>query len=474
MTKSKLLKAMNNRTLTENGAQTFVTTLDANLDFYYHASAKRGRKDEVLGLFVNAFTENPELAIKGLFYLRDIRGGNGERDLFRYCLDHLYQHKIYIFRKVVRLVPFYGRWDDILMYNDYSIVDLVVEQLNSDLYTDNPSLLGKWLPSCNTSSKETNKLGRMWAKHLGMTEKEYRQMLSSLRAKINIVERKMSANEWKEIDYESVPSKASLIYRKAFGKHDQNRYAEYLVSVEKGEKKINSAVLYPYELVRGYNSYDKTKELQWKSLPDYLNTNENILVMCDVSGSMMNGQNPQPIDVSISLAIYAAERNKGLFHNHFITFTNQPKLVSLEGCKTLLEKIQKTNRDVGYDTNIQAAFDLILDTAKRHKLNQSEMPTKLFIVSDMEFNSVDNGTNFDKMKQKYANAGYTMPTLVFWNVASRNMQTPVTMNEDGVYLVSGCSSVIFKNALNCKATNPYEQMLEVLNGERYSLLTGII
>lgn len=472
MRTSKLVKALKNDTFTENGAVSYKSTLDSNLDFYYHASAKRGLKDEVLGLFVNAFAEDEKLAIKSLFYLRDVRGGSGERDLFRHCLNHIHRCKPNLFDKLVPFIPYFGRWDDLLVYFDQSVIIHVVNTLNEDLNSDYPSLLAKWLPSANTSSKETVKLGKQWAKYLGLSEKGYRHLLSKLRAKINIVEQKMSAGNW-DIDYESVPSKAHLIYRNAFKKHNPEKYAQYLASVEKGEKKINSSVLYPYELVRGY--IDETKELQWKALPNYFeDSDENILVMCDVSGSMESGNSGVvPMDVSVSLAIYAAERNQGLFHNAFITFTDVPKLVYLEG-ETLLDKIRETKEDVGYNTNIQAAFDLVLKTALKHNLSQEEMPTKIFVISDMEFDSCGPSTNFELVKRKYEQSGYVMPTLVFWNVASRNLQTPVTQNEKGVYLVSGCSPVVFKNALNCKATTPYEQMLDVLNGERYSILDQVL
>jgi hypothetical protein len=312
-----------------------------------------------------------------------------------------------------------------------------------------------------------------------VTEKDYRKALSALRAKIDVIETKMSSKNWKAINYSKVPSKASLRYRTAFHKKDGERYTAFLESAVKGEVKINSAALYPYELVEKYLNpvygfddhstagLDMTVEAQWKQLPNYADTDVNSLVVCDVSGSMMGGK-PSPCSVAISLAIYLAERNKGAFKDHFITFSSSPKLEAIKG-NTLYEKVRNlSHADWGMSTNLQSAFNLILSVAMRNKLAQSELPKKLFIVSDMEFNQACGGsTNYEVARAKFQAAGYELPEVVFWNVRSRNNQTPVTKDEQGTFLVSGCSPSIFKNTINCKATTPAELMLEVLNGPRY-------
>ena len=487
---SKLVDAIQqdtNFTTTENGAKTPISTLSAVLDFFYHAPARRGQDNTAL--FLSALSGDRQTAIRALFYVRDIRGGQGERETFRQGLRLLQANFNDLFKSILAYVPEYGRWDDMIEFvNDPCVQDMVKAQFAADFDTlragNSVSLLAKWLPSANTSSNKTKALARKWVQVLGLTEKDYRKTLSALRARIDIVEAKISAKSWTAVNYSSVPSKASLRYRRAFVRHDLARYQEFLAKVMKGEAKINAGTLYPYELVQkylnsgsGYYGYgedsveplDATVEALWSQLPNYADTDTNSLVVCDVSGSMFSGGNPQPIAVSVSLAIYLAERNRGVFKDSFLTFSEVPSLQKLQG-KTLFEKVRNLSQaDWGMSTDLQAVFSLILETAVAHQIPQSEMPTKIFIVSDMEFNmACDDDTNFEAIKQSYLTSGYEMPTLVFWNVASRNKQAPVTKDEAGTMLVSGCSPSIFKNTVNCKATTPEELMMEVLNGARYS------
>ena len=471
--KNTLLNGMQrvvNYTHTENGAVTHKSTLNPVLDFYNHAGARRGMDNTQL--FADAYGYDPILALKAAFYLRDIRGGSniGERETFRQILRYLYQYDRDMFNAIARFVPEYGRWDDILEFVDSDVIaQLVDDQLFADFNSESTvSLLAKWMPSVETSSKNTVKLARKWAKRLDLRYDEYRRLMSYLRGKINIVERLMSAKEFGAIDYAKVPSKAGLKYRKAFGKRDTERYGKYLAAVKKGEKKINTSTLYPYEIVgkilSGYN--DDTLEVLWNNLPNYAG-DANALVMADVSGSMSG----DPLNVAISLALYFAERNNGAFKNNFMTFSSSPDLVTIRG-NTLRDKVFNINRaNWSMSTNIQSAFDLILRTAISNRVPAKDMPAMLFIVSDMEFDSASpNRTNFNVIKSKYRVAGYEMPKLVFWNVRSRNNQTPVTEDENGTFLVSGLSAGIFKSALNTKATNPLDMMLEVLNVPRYAFL----
>lgn len=471
---SKLLTAVEqdiNFTRTENGALTNVSTLNGVLDFYYHAPARRGQDNTAL--FLKAFGENRLLAVRALFYVRDIRGGQGERETFRQGLRELHKNFREVFDTILSYVPVYGRWDDITEFvTDPKVVSVVREQLSLDLASeDGVSLLAKWMPSINTSSKETVSLAYEWAKALGWTPVQYRKNLSALRGKIKLVETAMSQNQWDQISYGQIPSRAGLIYKDAFKRHDGARYDQFLQAVLKGEEKINAGTLYPYELVfKSFQGLDQTAEAMWKCLPNYADTDENALVIADVSGSMTcsyNNTKIRPIDVCISLAIYIAERNRGIFKNQFITFSDNPTIENLKGA-TLYEKVKNLNR-AHWDgsTNLQAAFAAILASAVKHRIPESEMPTKVFVVSDMEFNSCTSGRNFDGIRRQYEAAGYKLPTLIFWNVNSRNDQTPVTKDQSGVYLVSGCSPSIFEKAVKAQATTPYEMMLEVLNGPRY-------
>ncbi len=489
MNKNTLMTAMAreyNYTFTANGALTHKTTFSDVLDLFYHAPAKRGHDNTEL--FASAYAENAALALKTIFYVRDIRGGQGERETFRQALRWLYNNDRMVFNAVVDLVPIYGRWDDVLEYVDNSVVrNMVHTQLLRDQESDRPSLLAKWMPSANTSSQKTVKLARKWMNALNLTEREYRKLLSGIRSKIVLVETLMSSQAFDEINYEHVPSRAAALYRKAFAKRDSARYAAYIAAVNSGEKKINASTLYPYELVQQYanrhnysNDVDQTIEALWRALPNYADTDDNALVVCDVSGSMMsNFYNPKvrPIDVSVSLAIYIAERNHGAFANNFITFSANPKLITLKG-KTLLGKVQEVySAGVGYNTNIQAVFDMILRVAVKNNVPQGDMPKKIFMISDMEFDDHNVGgraTNFEVIKRKFEQAEYEMPTLVFWNVNSANKQTPVTMDQSGAYLISGSSPSVFKTVVSSKSVTPFDMMLEVINSDRYAPIDEVL
>ena len=476
-----------NVAFTENGAMAFASTKSAVLDFFATGGALRERSDtDALAVFQRAFEENPLLATKALFYFRDVRGGQGERNTFRICLEWLANERPGIVRSNLNLISEYGRWDDLYTLVNSSLADdvfgLIKRQLMADKDSDKPSLLAKWLKSENTSSPKSRELARMTRKGLGLSSKQYRKMLSGLRSRINVLERRLSSNEWGAIEYDKIPSKAGLQYRNAFKRHDGERYDKFLEDVASGEKTINAGTLYPYEIVEkcggGYYGEEAPKDIKtidalWNALPNYFEGNEGVrgLVCADVSGSMMG----RPMDVSVSLAIYTAERNTGPFAGKYITFTGSPKLVTVkEG--TIADKVQQVRRtDVGYNTNVKAVFDMILRTAQKNEFTQDELPTHLYMVSDMEFDSANSGAAderlFETIAREYKEAGYEMPFLVFWNVNSRNNQQPMTMDKRGFQLVSGCSSSIFASLLSNKAVSAYQLMLEVLTSERYEPVT---
>jgi len=349
--------------------------------------------------------------------------------------------------------------------------------------------LAKWLPSENASSRATAKRSRLIREKLGMSARQYRKMLSAARKELGIVESQMSAGQFSSIDYSKVPSRASVVYRKAFSRRDGDRYSSFIQKVKSGEAKINAAVTYPYEIVREYfdkGSNDETLNVLWENLPNYIVAGQRMLVMADVSGSM-NSNNRLPMATSISLAMYAAERNTGSpFYNHFMTFSAKPDLVEIKGRnlferisnkpdlveikgRNLFERISNLERaDWDMNTNLVAAFECILQTAKKAQISQEQMPTQLVVISDMEFDAACRySTNFEHIRQLYAEAGYEMPTLVFWNVNARNSHPPVEFNQKGVKLVSGSSPSIFKALMSTKTLTPYDLMLEVLQQERY-------
>lgn len=482
------LKKEANYTYTENGALTYRSTMNHCLDLFATIGGLRhAESKEILRRFAKAHVENPDAAMKILFYGRDVRGGLGERRVFRTILKYLcFAHPDTVKRNLEWIAEF-GRYDDLLVLMDTSCEDVAVDFLKTQLEKDMEalkaesneiSLLAKWLPSVNTSNAEKVRLGRKLAKNFGMTEREYRKTLSALRKKIDIIENYLREVDY-SFDYQKQPSKAMLKYRKAFLNHDQSRYSSFMDKVSKNEATLHTSTLMPYEVIRPfYVSKVSDEEAQgldatWNALEDYVGE-QNSLVVIDGSGSMYGGGNPAPIMVAHSLGLYFAERNTGEFANHFITFSRTPQLVEIKG-KDLLEKLRflATYNEVA-NTNIQAVFELILKTAVKNQLSQKDMPERLVIVSDMEFDSCAQDadiTNFEYAKKIFEEAGYQLPKVVFWNVASRNMQLPVKENEQGVTLVSGCTARLFEQILTDNA-NPYTYMMEILESERYEKIVA--
>ena len=485
-----------NRSRTENGALGYRTTGKYLLDLNFAtASLRKMQPTEITGKFTDAFLDNKLYALKWLFYLRDAREGLGERRSFRVILNHLANTEPDIVEAFVKLIPEYGRYDDLmcLLGTECEVYALaaIKEQLEKDLKDMGEgkpiSLLGKWLPSCNTSSKQTKKNGTIVRTYLGLSEKNYRKILSKLREYIKIVERQMSAKEWDKINYEAVPSRANLIYNDAFLRNDEERRREYLGSLEKGEAKINASVLFPHDIVYKYGcrcstrTKDDTLEALWKALPDLVNGDSSTLVVRDGSGSMTwdnLGGGVKPLDVATALAIYFAERSCGEFKDKYITFSSRPGLVDMANLNTLRDKLMRSYREADYsNTNIEATFNLILNTAIKGHMKQEEMPKNILIISDMEFDIATTGevnqTLFDSISEKFEEYGYKIPRLVFWNAASRTGTIPVKQNKLGVALVSGFSPNIVKMVLSGEL-DPYKCLTDQLDSERYAPIEAAV
>lgn len=474
----------NEKCLTTNGAVGYVTSGKKLLDLNFAVTSLRKQNEQaVINKFMDAYYENPVLAMKWLFYARDARDGIGERRLFRVAMKYLTTLKPGVVRSVLKLVAEYGRWDDVLCLLDTPIkndvLDVIREQIMADesnMAVDKPaSLCAKWLPSENASSKTTKAYATTIRNHLGMTSKQYRQMLSKMRKYLNVVERQMSAKQWNEINYEVVPSRANLIYNGAFLRNDEERRRAYLGSLSKGEAKINASVLFPDDIVHKYSTggywstsvrpLDETLEGLWKALPTL--TTENTLVVRDGSGSMIG----KPMDVSTALAIYMAERSTGEFHNQFITFSAKPKLINLNGMSTLREKLLRTYQETDCShTNIKAVFELILRTAVNSKMSQEDMPKNIVVISDMQFDGRAfnfNQSLFETIAAEYVQCGYMMPRLIFWNVHEYHSNVvPIQQNELGVVLMSGYSQNLVKMVMSGE-TDPYECLVKQLNDKRY-------
>ena len=493
------LKRETNTQITENGALAYRTTNSALLDFFGVAGALRSRDtQEITRKFERAFIEDNLLATKMMFYTRDIREGLGEKRTFRAILSYLVKNYPEIVKKNLQLIPFYGRWDDLYILFKTSlekdaiafIKQTLVEDLEKMDKGESISLAAKWLKSTSGVSAKSAKLGRLTAKGLGLSYKDYRKILSTLRGYIDVVERKMSANEWDKIDYERVPSIAMKNYKEAFERHNPTHFDNYVEKVKKGEAKINAKTLYPYDIMeaaglecgwRGdmcsLSHWDEVLEQQWKALPNYVEGDNNILIMADTSGSMSG----RPLASALGLAVYFAERNQGIWHNKFLTFSESPELAEIEG-NTLKEKISGVKSIVA-NTNIEAAFDLVLNSAIKYNLTQDQLPKAIIIISDMEFDNATgsgywgrrNETAIDKqnrlmdeLARRYTEAGYIIPKIVYWNVDSRQDTYHATSEYKNVAMVSGHSVSTFKTVLSAIDEDPYQTMLTVLENERYA------
>lgn len=494
------------KTLTENGAIAYETSGHPLQDMVFELSALRiASETEILRMFTRAFYDAPHDTTKALFWMRDCRGGAGERRIFRVCLKWLAENRPEIARAVLTIMPEYGRFDDWWGLLDTSLRDELIRVVKIWLADDEEnckhelpfSLLAKWCPSNVTSSKETRRYAEILRNGLGMTPREYRKTLSALRSGLDVVERKMSANKWEQIHYPAVPSKANLIYKDAFMRHDRERRTAYLESLKNGETKINAGVLQPHEIVgkyfagSGYDRYvvsekDDVLEELWKALPDI--TIGNTIVVEDTSGSMtwLHGNNTPPIEPATALAIYLSEHNDATWKDKIISFSSKPRLLDMSNCNSLHEKVTFIGRNAECsNTDVEATMLLILETAIANNCSQEDMPGTVILLSDCQFDSMVrirgryvNASLFDNIAREFEAHGYKLPKIVFWNLAGAiNKTIPMQENDLGVVLMSGFSVQLMNMAMSSK-TDPYEALLETINAPRYDAveeaLKGIV
>ena len=499
------LKNINNFGYTENGAVKRNSTLNGLLDLFAMGAAYRSRSDEdCILLFKKAYDENPTYALKCLFYIADCRGGQGERRFFRVCAKWLASYDSEAMRRNLAYIPTYRRWDDLMVFIgtplEADALALIKNQLALDVQCKTPSLLAKWLPSENTSSVKTRAQAHVVREYLGWTHKQYRKTLAVLRARINVLERLMSEGRWDEIEFDKIPSKAGLKYKNAFARHDIERaksernvqtYAEFAKDTT---KTVNASVLNPIDIadrIFSHNYWSPPKETDrlmyqkyWDCLKDYYNgREENGIAVVDVSGSMTG----QPMNAAVSMGAYIAERGKGPFANHFITFSGNPQLVKFEGVDIYDKFMRAKSADWAMNTNIEATFDLLLNTALANNCTQEEIPTTIYIFSDMEFDAcattgaIDTGryggydsrinrvtsaqanTLFEQIKIKWTNYGYKLPRVIFWNLNCRQENIPAI--GDGFSFVSGFSMNMIEQILS--GEDGYSLMMKKLDTERY-------
>lgn len=460
--------------LTANLAVTHSTSLSNVVDMFFVAGATRNMSDmEIITLFERAFQENPDMALKCLFWARDVRGGAGERRFFRTVWRYLYNgtNKMSWYSALDILVPEYGRWDDV--WKSHPVDDDTADWLSRGLTEREDGLLAKWLPR---SGPVFNAI----RKQLGYTPKQLRDLLVKLS---DTVEQKMSAKKWDAIDYSHVPSVAMNKYRKAFLRNDESRFNQYIELVNSGEAEIKAGAIFPHDIVHKMldaMTFDhdmlKAAVTQWNALPNYMEgSKERILPVVDTSGSMsrrIGKTRLSCLEVAISLGLYISERNEGLFKDAFITFSARPEMQYLQG-DVYKRMVQLRHAHWDMNTNLQAVFDLILDRARNNGLSEEEMPTKVLILSDMEFDRCEDhwgrttSTNFEAVDAKYKRAGYKRPQIIFWNLNGRLGNVPVNVDDNGTALVSGFSPAILKDIIRGEITTPQAIVYKVLNGPRY-------
>jgi hypothetical protein len=475
---STLFAAVNATAVTANGAVTNASSLNKNVDLFFLAGASRGK--DITPTFVGALVEDPEVAVRVLEWARDARGGAGERDTFRKLFTHLIKTEPKLAARLLMKVPELGRWDDLFVTFGTPLERDALRMISFALNDVQDGLCAKWMPR---QGAEANKIRA----YMRMTPKQYRKLLVGMST---TVEQKMCARDWENIVYPHVPSVAAGRYQKAFLKHDPKGYGVYKEKLVSGEAKINASVAYPYDVIRSLKNGDKVvANAQWAALPNYLEgSDENILSVVDVSGSMSGvavSGSVTAMDVAISLGLYTSERMGGVFKDMFVTFSGAPEMLHLKG--TLEQRYDQMARsNWSMNTDLGAVFKLILNAAVKHKVSEAEMPTKILILSDMEFDAcVTTGGSgkvrgymssggssvsvsaMDFIEQEYAAAGYKVPQVVFWNLNGRAGNSPVTYNKVGAALVSGFSPSIVKSVLGGEEMTPISIMLKTVMVERY-------
>ena len=466
-----------NRVEISEGIAALASSLNECVNLFFQVGAMRGKdKNALLQMFSKAYSENPLVATKVLFWARDARGGAGERQIFRDILEYLVVNSTDVVRKNLSLIPEFGRWDDILLLVGTEVEGDVFDLIKTELDNEN-GICSKWMPR---KGKVANAIRRSFK----VSPKVYRKTLVEL---TSVIETAMCAKDYSGVDYSKLPSLASSRYQKAFLRNDEVGYGEYKTALESGEAKVNAGAVYPYDIIKSMNyGGDKVvNNAQWESLPNFMEgSEERVLPVVDVSGSMScsagGNDNLTCMDVAISLGMYISERNEGNFKDAFVTFSSNPQLQYLKG--TLEQRLNQLRRaEWGMSTDINAVFELILNQAKMYNIPQDKMPTKILILSDMQFNSATNSrwgnqsdwnpSAQDMIESKYEDAGYNKPDVVYWNLNASMGNFPVEFDKMGTAMVSGFSPSILKSLLSGKSMTPESILMETVGSERYSLIT---
>ena len=478
-----------NKTYTTNGAEVYKSTMSNLVDLFGTiGDIYNDDTQKIVSLFINALNEDEELAIKTLFYSRDCRGGMGNRKNFLAIAKYLIENNQgeYIYNNLGFICEF-GRFKDLVELNlslsedlakpitEFMIEYLFTEKIKYDSHVIKElSLAWKWLPTINSRSKHTRQkakklLSRFNKVHNYFKMYSYQKEVAKYRKLLKVVERDICANTFENISYPSVPSKCMNMNYGLFYKKDTDRFNKYLQELKQGKTKINSSVLFPRDIVHKYNYYsnivDDVLEEQWKALPNYFTKPMNIIPLVDTSGSMSG----IPMEVSMSLGIYLAERNPSeAFKNLILEFGRDAHLYDISNKPRLIDKLNGFNGDCG-NTNLQKAFLRILNIGRENKLKQEDMPSHLVIISDMQFDQAticsDKYGIINHMRDQFNQNGYELPQIIYWNV--NNSDNFPEIAKDGICYVSGYSPAIMMAVLNAEILTPIEVVKKAVLVDKY-------
>lgn len=462
-------------TRTENGMKAHAGTGDACVTLFYAIGASRGK--DILPLFKAAYAENTELALRVAQWSRDIRGGAGERQIFKDILAYLeLTNQDAQVQALVDKIPEIGRADDMLInWKTAAARNYAFTAYGNQLRKGN-GLFYKHLPREKSAKKQLAAELRVF---FGLTPRQYRKLAS---ANTSVVESQMCAKDWDNINFSHVPSVATSRYKKAFKRNASVAFTAYVDKLTKGDPsvKVNASAVFPYTVIKNWQSSNIDPTIrahvnaQWAALPNYVG-DASILPLVDVSGSMScpaGGDTSVTChDVALSLGLYLSEKNTGKFKDMFLTFSEEPELLHLTG--DVMDRLEAMNRsDWDMSTDIVKAFAKILEVAVAGNVPQAEMPQILCVMSDMAFNEAAESDHsaMESVRAQYAAANYKCPKLVWWNLNHKG-NVPVTANEQGAALVSGFSPSIVKSVLSADLDDftPLGIMLATVMVPRYDI-----
>ena len=372
-------KSLCNTAYTSNNAISYKSSLSACLDLFSMGVSSQDKQS----LIKAALLEDLPTAIKTVMYLRDPRGeGQGNKDIaraFHAVVSTLLVDKAFktAYLQLLPHLPEMGSWKDLYeLYNtsDDEVKNTILTIVSNALQNED-RLACKWFPR---QSQIHHDLADFWGQSLAFVRKYVAHHS-------NTIEQQMCSKQWSAINYSSVPSRANLIYSKAFFRNDSERRQEFLEQAIAGKVTTNASTLYPHEVLKQVWEDSYTAEALWKNLPSYT-SNINILPIIDVSGSMNTTAYSKYscMDIAMGLGMYFAEHNTGSYKDLYCTFDTSPTFDYLKGNSLSQRAYNLRYASWGGSTNLQAVFDKLLQHSLKYPL--SDLPKAVIIISDMHFN----------------------------------------------------------------------------------------